>query len=265
MIDWCYYNKFTALELELVRLTTTEYPSSEIMRELANNAAEKNIKLSIHGSLFINLATLEDSKVTLAQEHIKHGIRLATSIAGILVIHAGYFQNLPHQDAIKKVITVLNSLELSNPSLIFLETPGKINSIGSLSELLEIASQTGVHIAIDWGHSYARTLGAMREPKDILSILNAIENTINQKYYHMHISGIEYTKKGERRHMPFANSDFPLEMVIHTLQEIGISGTLICESPKRWDGDAELILQLLQGGNLTFTRKKRVTLDDFLK
>jgi deoxyribonuclease-4 len=265
MIEICHFNNFTALELEFVRITASEYPTTDVMKELAVTAHERNLNLSIHGSLYINLATLEDYKVTLAKEHITEGLRVAKAASANLIFHAGYFQDLSHEVAIRKSIDLLNSLQIPDPSRIYLETPGKLNSIGDTSELLEIASQTGVRIGIDWGHYFARSQGGIKEINDVLKVLNAIEDAINQKYFHMHISGIEYTKKGEKRHLPFAESEVPIEMIIQALQESGIKGTVICESPKRWEGDTELVLKLLQGEKVVIARKKKPTLLDFFK
>ena len=265
-IELCQTSQFSALELEFVRITSSEYPTSETMKQLAEHAEKKDIKLSIHGSFYINLAAIEENKIELSKEHIKQGIRVAQASSANLIFHPGYFQKLTHGNAIQKSIKLLNSLDLSDPSLIFLETPGKLNSIGSLSEMLEIAAQTGVQIGIDFGHYYARTVGkGIKEKKDILKILSTVENAINQKYFHMHISGIEYTNKGERRHLSFADSDFPLEIVIQALQEVDFSGTLICESPKRWEGDTELLLQLIRGEKIIIPRKKRITLYDYFE
>jgi len=265
MIDICHFNKYTALELEFVRITATEYPSTEVMKDLAITAHERNINLSIHGSLYINLATLEEKKIALAMDHIMQGLRAAKAASANLIIHTGYFQDLDHSVAIKKAIDVLNSFHVPDPSRIFLESPGKLNSIGDIPELLEIASQTGVRICIDWGHCFARSQGRIREINDVLKLMNTIENAINQKYFHMHISGIEYTKKGEKKHLPFAQSAVPIEIILQALQESGITGTIICESPKRWEGDTDLILKLLKGEDITIARKKKRTLYDFFK
>jgi deoxyribonuclease-4 len=266
MIDQCQTRRFTALELEFVRITSIEYPTAAIMKELAIYANERNVNLSIHGSLYINLAAIEASKVEATKEHVRQGIRAAKEASANLIFHAGYFQDLSHKDAIEKAIALLNSLNIPDLSMVFLETPGKLNAIGDISELLEIAAQTGVRIGIDWGHYYARKLGKdIRDAKDVLKVLSIIEETISQTYFHMHISGIEYTKKGEKRHLSFLNSDFPLESVIEGLREVGYSGTLICESPDRWKADTELILQLLKGEKIERSRKKRVTLFDYMK
>ncbi|HUY00364.1 MAG TPA: TIM barrel protein [Candidatus Deferrimicrobium sp.] len=266
MIDQCQTRQFTALELEFVRITSIEYPTPAIMKELAIYANERNVSLSIHGSLYINLAAIEDSKIELTKEHIRQGFRAATDASANLIFHAGYFQNLLHYEAIKKAVTLLNSLNLPDTSKVFLETPGKLNSIGDISELLKIAAQTGVQIAIDWGHFFARKVGKdLRTAQDVRRLLSTIEDAINQTYFHMHISGIEYTKKGEKQHLAFSNSDFPLEVVIEGLKEVGYSGTLICESPNRWKEDTELLMQLLRGEKVEFSRKKRITLFDYLK
>ena len=266
MINLCQDKQFSALELEFVKITTTEYPTSKTMEELAKYALNKKVRLSIHGSLYINLAAIEEGKINLAKEHIKQGVRVAEAASANLIFHSGYFQKLPHETAIQKVIDLLNSLEISDPSHIFLETPGKLNSIGSLPELLQIAGRTGVQIGIDWGHFYARSLGkSLKEMGEILGVLSLLEKEVNQKYFHMHISGIEFTQKGEKRHLSFTNSEFPLELVIQAFQEVGYSGTLICESPKRWEGDTDLIQQLIQGKKTQVPRKKSITLFDYFK
>ena len=265
LIDSCQAQGFSALELEFVRVTSTEYPSSDTMKQLAGYAKKRGVGLSIHGSFYINLAAIEEKKITLAKEFLKQGIRVAEAASANLIFHPGYFQNLSHEDAIAKAIKLLNRLEISNPSMLFLETPGKLNAIGDVSEMLEIAAQTGVQIGIDFAHIFARSHGKIREKGDIFNLLSMIEQTISQNYFHMHISGIEFTKKGEKRHIPFYNSEFPVEIVTQALQEVDYRGTLICESPKRWKGDTELLLQLFRGDRVQIARKKRITLHDFLK
>ncbi len=276
LIDLCQVKRFSALELELLRITSAEYPSSETMKQLVGYADKKGIMLSIHGSFYINLAAIEKNKIELAREYLKQAVRLAEAASVNIIFHPGYFQDLSHENAISKAVQLLNSIEISDPSRIFLETPGKSNSIGDLSEMLEIATQTGVQIGIDWAHNFARSQGEFWEKhgrmsgkgwekSDVLNVLSTIENTISQNYFHMHISGIEFTKKGEKKHLPFYQSDFPIEIVTQALREVDYSGTLICESPRRWDGDTELIIQLLQGEKVQLVRKKRITLNDFFK
>ena len=96
MLDLSHIHGFTALEVEFVRITASEYPEIDVMKELSNYAYERNINLSIHGSLYINLAAIEQNKMELAKEHIIQGYQAAKSISANIIFHAGYFQDLQH-------------------------------------------------------------------------------------------------------------------------------------------------------------------------
>ena len=43
--------------------------------------------------------------------------------------------------------------------------------------------------------------------------------------------GIEYTAKGEKRHLPFEDSDMKYAELLRVLKDYNVSGMLICESP----------------------------------
>ena len=48
---------------------------------------------------------------------------------------------------------------------------------------------------------------------------------------HIHISGIEYGPKGEKRHLPLEQSDFDYTACLTALKDHGAAGCVICESP----------------------------------
>ena len=48
---------------------------------------------------------------------------------------------------------------------------------------------------------------------------------------HMHISGIEYDKNGEKKHITLKESDFNYTEILRALKEFKTKGLLICESP----------------------------------
>ena len=48
---------------------------------------------------------------------------------------------------------------------------------------------------------------------------------------HMHVSGIEYSEKGEKRHLVFTESDFKYKELAQAFCDFGIRGMVICESP----------------------------------
>lgn len=49
---------------------------------------------------------------------------------------------------------------------------------------------------------------------------------------HIHMSGIEYSAKGERNHLPIAESDFDLQALLKALHLRACAGRILCESPK---------------------------------
>ena len=49
---------------------------------------------------------------------------------------------------------------------------------------------------------------------------------------HMHVSGIEYGAKGERRHIPLATCDLRYKELLQALKQAGVAGTLIVEAPE---------------------------------
>ena len=48
---------------------------------------------------------------------------------------------------------------------------------------------------------------------------------------HIHMSGIEYTPKGEKEHLPIEDSDLNLDAILQALLELECQGRILCESP----------------------------------
>ncbi|MEA2120931.1 MAG: hypothetical protein EGMGGAKC_00238 [Dehalococcoides mccartyi] len=51
------------------------------------------------------------------------------------------------------------------------------------------------------------------------------------KNMHIHISGIDYSPRGERQHLNLAESDFNYKELLLCLRDKGCAGLVICESP----------------------------------
>jgi deoxyribonuclease-4 len=47
----------------------------------------------------------------------------------------------------------------------------------------------------------------------------------------MHISGIEYDRNGEKKHLTLKESDFNYPKLLVAIKEFKITGMAICESP----------------------------------
>ena len=57
---------------------------------------------------------------------------------------------------------------------------------------------------------------------------------------HIHVSGIEYSEKGERHHLPLKESDFNYNDLCKSFKEFKIKGVVISESPLI-ESDAKLL------------------------
>ena len=117
------------------------------------------------------------------------------------------------------------------------EVTGKPSQFGSLEELLQLVKETGCGLTVDFSHLYARHQGDI----DYSEILNKLP----QKF-HAHFSGIEYSDKGERKHIRTTEKFFmPLakELVRRDLDV-----TIINESPSPYEDAAMMkeVLQMLQ-------------------
>ena len=125
------------------------------------------------------------------------------------------------------------------------ETMGKINQLGDLEEVLELCTLDERLVpCIDFGHLYARTLGALDGAEAMEHILDRTEQVLGTdraSRFHSHFSHIEFTPKGgEYRHLCFRDGgwgpDFaPLAAAVAAR---GWSPTFICESAGTQSEDA---------------------------
>lgn len=75
----------------------------------------------------------------------------------------------------------------------------------------------------------------MNSVEEWLVVLNAYAQSIGHdslQRLHIHLSGIEYSEKGERNHLPIVKSDFNLRALFTALLEQGCAGRILCESPE---------------------------------
>ena len=121
-----------------------------------------------------------------------------------------------------------------NPVVLRPEVMGKPALFGSLEDVLALSAEVdGVLPCVDFAHLHART-GAQNSFPEWIGILDTIRSTLGEeslRRMHMHISGIEYTAKGERKHLPFAESDLDYPQFLAAVKARGCAGRILCESP----------------------------------
>jgi deoxyribonuclease-4 len=168
-----------------------------------------------------------------------------------IVFHPGsYFEN-PPAEVLKIVLPRLDGClkelrQEGNQVTLRPETMGKGAMLGSLEDTLEMSSLDGVEPCLDFAHLHARPGdGSMNSTQEWLDVLEAYQKALGKdslQRLHCHLSGIEYTEKGEQNHLEIRESDFNLEALFEALLEVGAGGRILCESPTL-EEDAQLIKQ----------------------
>jgi deoxyribonuclease-4 len=123
-----------------------------------------------------------------------------------------------------------------NPVTLRPETMGKSAMLGSLEDTIEMSlAIPGVQPCLDFAHLHARpgdgSINSYDEWSRILERYGDALGSDALQDLHIHLSGIEYSEKGERNHLPLAEADLDLEAVLRALLDFECSGRILCESP----------------------------------
>ena len=227
-----------ALELGWVRSVRIGEATCEAIRQAGD---EHNVLLSVHAPYYINL-NADDDEWPKSRQRLMDAAQYG-NLAGAteIIFHPGsYFGNPPGEvlpTAIKRLEGCLRELrDAGNPVNLRPETMGKSAMLGSLEDTLEMSKQiSGVLPCLDFAHLHARTGdGSMNSYDEWCQVLEAYAETLGEdalKNLSCHLSGIEYTEKGEQNHLPIEASDFDLKALFMALHKFGAGGRLLCESP----------------------------------
>jgi deoxyribonuclease IV len=227
------------LEIEFVRGVKL---GSDTALKIKEKAPALGIALSAHAPYYINLNSPEQGKRLQSQEHILRSVRMAGECgARSVVFHAGYYQTSTpektYESVRKELQEVLSILKSDrNGVRVRIETMGKKSQFGSLDEVLSLCREVdGLAPCLDFSHMHARE-GKANSYLDFYRILRKVEKRLGKaalKDIHIHISGIEYSQKGEIKHLNLQESDFRYDEWIEALKDCEVEGLVICESPSR--------------------------------
>lgn len=212
---------------------------------VGQSAAEHGITLSLHAPYFINLANPDPDSLVKTTGYITGACLVASRMgAGRVIIHSGALMKRTRREALdialhslKHVIAVCDDMGFGNIALCP-ETMGKINQLGDLDEVLELCGLDERLVpCVDFGHLYARSLGADDGQEAMAHILDRMEQMLGQERasrFHSHFSHIEFTPNGgEKCHRTFEeNGGFGPDWapLAREVARRGWSPTFICES-----------------------------------
>ncbi|MBN1544210.1 TIM barrel protein [Candidatus Woesearchaeota archaeon] len=225
------------MELEFVRGVRM---SKELAKQVGEAAEKNKVVLTAHGPYYINLNSLEKSKVQDSIKRIMDTARVAnTAGAYSITFHAAYFMG---QDPAKvygrvrdEMRQIVRKLQDEGVKLwVRPETTGKATQLGSLKETIKLSQDVEqVLPCVDFAHLHART-GKINTYDEFRGVLTELEKGLGRKALdnmHIHVSGIEYGPKGERNHLMLKESDFNYKKLIKVLKDYKIKGVVISESP----------------------------------
>ena len=212
-------------------------------RQMAADAAARDILFSVHAPYYISMSSLEEDKRLNSVNYLLQSAAVCKALGGRRVIfHPGSCGRQSREAALEKALDTMRRAQAALDEAGYAEmtlcpeTMGKIGQLGTLEEVLALCSvDKRVTPCIDFGHLNARTLGGIQSKADYAAILDRLETALGDeraRRFHVHFSRIEFSKGGEKRHWTFAETQFGPEPqpLMELLAERGLAPVLICES-----------------------------------
>ena len=230
-------------------------------RKVGRSAAEHRITLSLHAPYFINLANPDPEALQKTTGYITGACLVADWMgARRVVIHSGALMKRTRREALdtalyslRQVIKACDDAGFGHIALCP-ETMGKINQLGDLDEVLDLCGLDERLIpCVDFGHLYARSLGADDGAEAMERMLSRMEEALGTERasrFHSHFSHIEFTPNGgEKCHRTFGDDGgygpdwAPLAEAV---ARRGWNPTFICESAGTQAEDALTMKKIYQ-------------------
>lgn len=231
-----------ALELGWVQSVRV---TEDTCQQICQTGIDQDFRLSVHAPYFINL-NADDEEWPKSRKRLMDAAYYG-NLAGAtdIIFHPGSYFGQPVEEVLERSIARLRECvaELraaGNPVILRPETMGKVAMLGSLEDTLRMSREIeGVEPCLDFAHLHARAGdGSMNSEAEWLQVLDAYAAALGPdslKRLHIHMSGIEYSAKGERNHLPVRESDFDLPALYAALRARGCGGRILCESPEMED------------------------------
>jgi len=244
--------KLGCMEIEFVRGVNMNAKTMPVVREVSQ---EKGLVLTAHAPYFINLASPEEDKVEASVKRILDTARVAYACGGYsITFHAAFYMGQDKKvvyNLVKSKMTEITDILKSEGVKIWVrpELTGKATQWGDLDELIQLSNEVEMVLpCIDFAHLHARSGGAWNTYDEFARVFEKMGTEIGPhalENFHAHIAGIEYTAKGERKHLDLEESDLNYKDLMKAFKDFNVKGTVICESPSIED-DAMLLQKIYE-------------------
>ena len=220
-----------------------------------------DVEISVHAPYYINFANPDDEMAEKSYTYVLQSAEKVKLMQGKRVVfHPASQGKMKREQAVDLTETRLKILrdkiyENGYQDLIFCpETMGKIGQIGTIEEITRFCKIDKIYVpAVDFGHVNARECGSLKTEKDFYDRLKYMVDELGyekMKHFHIHFSKIEYSAKGEVRHLTFEDDHYgpEFEPLSNALKKLSLEPFIICESAGTQDIDA-LKMQKIYYGN----------------
>ncbi|MGD0994552.1 MAG: TIM barrel protein [Candidatus Bathyarchaeia archaeon] len=231
-----------AFEYQAVQWGPKPQMKQEDAEKLGEEARKNDVRLSMHGSYFVNLSGKRD----VVEASKRRLIACATAAdwmgAYVMVFHTGFYGRFEKDFAFKTCLDALKEVSAQMKSLglkvkLGPETMGRKFQVGTIDEILTICQEVeGTQLVIDWGHLHALHQGTLKKTEDFRAIAEKVEQKLGTealKSMHCHFSKIEFTIQGEKRHHTLDEEKYgpDFRMLAEVIADFQMHPTMICESP----------------------------------
>ena len=227
----------TAMEIEWVQAVPKNL---DRMIEIRETAKELDMTLTVHAPYYINLNSPDRAKLEASKRRILDALTMS-EYAGVrsVCVHPAFYlgqkPDVAYENVKRAVGEIMEEKQKLFPQVnLGLETMGKSAQFGTLEEVLRISKEFDLYPVVDPAHLHARYNGKVNSTKEWNEMFDLYEKYLGKKSLknvHMHFSGIAYSEKGEKHHLPLQESDAKWKDFIKVLKTRRIEGTVVCESP----------------------------------
>src|SRR5881394_741662 len=228
---------YRACEVGFVSGFWLDYETAPLFGAAADSA---DVALSVHAPLAAFMGHADrGKKFKMALGMLDHTAGLAQACgARLIVFHPGFLLGRERAQAIADVVDQLGDLrerlEQKNRLVPFgIEVMGRVRELGTLDDVLEIASQVDfVRPVLDFAHMHATSDGAYTEVEMFATALEAADDAMRDREpFHIHFSDIAYANRNETKHLPYGEGTLRAEPLRDALARFDRPATVISEEP----------------------------------
>jgi len=231
-----------AFEYQASRWGAKPQVKKEDAIKLGEEARKNDVKLSMHGSYFVNLSGKREVVEASKRRIIACALAADWMGAYVVVFHTGFYGKFEKDYAFKTCLTSLKEINAEMKTLglkvkLGPETMGRKFQVGTLEEILTINQEVeDIQLVIDWGHLHALHQGTLNKVEDFSVIAQKVEEKLGteaMRSMHCHFSKIEFSSQGEKRHHTLDKEKYGPEFrnLAEVIVDFGMHPTIICESP----------------------------------